>query len=61
MPALRRFSPLQNNLLFLMADEDQLEQMIKQPSRYLAIRQITGDSDRMSEFSDEQRKTEKHV
>ena len=32
------------------------QQMISTAQRYLAIRQIIGDSDRMKEFNDEQKK-----
>ena len=50
------FRLYKNNVLFLVADEEQREQMIKTARRYLAIRQIANDRDRMSEFSDEQKK-----
>jgi hypothetical protein len=50
------FRRYKNNILFLVADEDHVEQMIKTAQRYLAIRQITSDSDRMNDFSDEQKK-----
>ncbi|MBN1856440.1 MAG: ATP-binding protein [Dehalococcoidia bacterium] len=45
-----------NNLLFLVADKDQVERMIDVARRHYAIARIVNDSDRMSEFSDEQRK-----
>jgi hypothetical protein len=50
------FRRYKNNLLFLVVDEDQREQMISTAQRYLAIRQIIGDSDRIKEFNDEQKK-----
>jgi hypothetical protein len=45
-----------NNLMFLAADHDQVEHMVDQERRYLAIGRIVGDADRMAEFNDEQRK-----
>jgi hypothetical protein len=48
----RRFK---NNLIFLVADEDQVENMVEQMRRYLAIQRIINDADRMGEFFPEQR------
>jgi hypothetical protein len=45
-----------NNLVFLVADHDQIDNMIDQARRYLATGRIVGDPDRMAEFGDEQRK-----
>lgn len=45
-----------NNVLFLVADEDQVTRMVDIVQRYLAIRRIVGDNDRMQDFTDEQRK-----
>jgi len=45
-----------NNVLFLIADQDQVERMIDVAQRYLAIVRIVGDAERLAEFSDEQRK-----
>lgn len=40
-----------NNLLFLVADKDQTDQMVKGMQRYLAIRRIVKDEVRFKEFS----------
>ena len=44
-----------NNVLFLVADADQVDHMVEVAQRYLAIRRIVGDGDRMAELSKEQR------
>jgi len=49
------FRKFQNNLLFLVADEDQTENMVRVAQRYLAIGRITGDADRMAVFTKEQK------
>jgi len=48
----RRF---RNNVLFLVADAERVEDMVETAQRYLAIARITGDAERMGEFNDEQR------
>jgi len=53
MEAFRRFP---NNVVFLVADADRVEEMIQTAARYLALARITGDAQRMSEFTPEQRK-----
>lgn len=53
---LEGYRTYKNNVLFLVADEDQVSRMIEVAQRYLAIGRIVGDSDRMNEFNDEQRK-----
>jgi hypothetical protein len=53
---LEGYRSYKNNVLFLVADEDQGDRMIEVSQRYLAIRRIVGDSDRMNEFNEEQRK-----
>lgn len=53
---LEGYRTYKNNVLFLVADEDQVERMVDIAQRYLAVRRIASDTDRMSEFSDEQRK-----
>lgn len=45
-----------NNVMFLVADSGQVDNMVEQARRYLAIARIVGDHDRMAEFSEEQRK-----
>ncbi|MBM4319176.1 MAG: DUF499 domain-containing protein, partial [Deltaproteobacteria bacterium] len=49
----RRFK---NNVLFLCADADHVERMVELVQRYLAIGRVVGDTDRMAEFSDEQKR-----
>lgn len=44
-----------NNLVFLVADEDQIDRMVEVAQRYLAAQRIMGDVDRMAEFSKEQK------
>lgn len=53
--AMQSFRKYQNNVLFLVADEDQVENMVQVARRYLAVGRIVGDADRMSEFNKEQR------
>ncbi len=51
---LETFRTYQNNVLFLVADADQVENMVEVARRYLAIGRITGDGGRMAEFNKEQ-------
>ena len=53
--AMQSFRKYQNNVLFLVADADQVENMVQVARRYLAIGRIVGDADRMAEFNKEQR------
>jgi len=53
MGSFRRFK---NNVVFLVADEDQVENMVQVVRRYLAIARIVSDGDRMREFTPEDRK-----
>jgi hypothetical protein len=48
------FRQYQNNLVFLVADKDQVDHMVDQSRRYLAIHRILGDSDRLAAFNEEQ-------
>ncbi len=59
--ALESFRSYQNNVMFLVADADQVEQMIKVTRRYMAISRITGSSDRMREFHKEHQKKLKEM
>ena len=52
---MQAFREYQNNLVFLVADADQVDNMVGVARRYLAIGRILGDAERMSEFNDEQR------
>jgi len=45
-----------NNLVFLVADRDQVDDLVEKARRYLAIGRIAGDQDRMQPFTDEQKK-----
>lgn len=49
------FRKFQNNVLFLVADEEQTENMVAVARRYLAIGRIVGDAERMQAFTREQR------
>jgi hypothetical protein len=50
------FRNYQNNVLFLVADSDQVEQMVGETRRYLAIERITGSGERMREFNEDHQK-----
>ena len=54
--SLERYRTYRNNVLFLVADEGQVENMVDMARRYLALGRIVGDSSRMQEFHAEQRK-----
>lgn len=53
---LEGYRTYKNNLLFLVADNAQVERMVEVAQRYLAINRILSDRDRMNEFDDEQQK-----
>lgn len=50
---LETFRTYQNNVLFLVADTDQIDQMLNVVKRYLAINRITSNVERMREFHKE--------
>lgn len=50
-----------NNVFFLVTDGDQIERMVEVAQRYLAIRRITSEPERMSEFNEEQAKKLKNM
>jgi hypothetical protein len=54
--SLEGYRTYKNNLLFLGADADQVENMVEVAQRYLAIGRIVGDAARMGEFHEEQRR-----
>jgi len=54
--ATESFRTYQNNVLFLVADDDQVDQMVSETRRYLAIERITGSSERMREFTQDHQK-----
>jgi hypothetical protein len=59
--ALEGYRRFRNNLLFLIADQDRVPEMVEAAQRYLAIARITGDAERMGEFTDGQRKSLKKM
>ena len=59
--SLESYRRFRNNVLFLVADEDQVDNMVAVAQRYLAIGRITGDAERMAEFYKEQRKKLKNM
>lgn len=50
------FRNYQNNALFLVADGDQVDLMVSETRRYLALERLTGSGERMREFTDEHQK-----
>jgi hypothetical protein len=50
------FRNYQNNVFFLVADADQVEQMMDETRRFLALERITGSPERMREFADDHQK-----
>lgn len=54
--SLEGYRTYKNNVLFLVADKDQVDNMVEVAQRYLAVGRIVGDSTRMQEFNEEQRK-----
>ena len=54
--SMESFRNYQNNLVFLVADSDQVDNMVNISRRYLAIERIVGDPSRIGEFNSEQKK-----
>lgn len=54
--ASESFRNYQNNILFLVADRDQVEQMVNETRRYLGIERITSSAERMREFNEDHQK-----
>jgi hypothetical protein len=50
------FRKYQNNVLFLAADMDGVDNMVQVTRRYLGVGRITGDPERMRGFNEEQKK-----
>ncbi len=48
---MEEYRTFKNNVLFLVADEDQVSNMVDVAQRYLAAQRVVGDSDRMKEFT----------
>ena len=59
--AMDSFRTYQNNVVFLVADADQVDNMVNVARRYLAIGRIVSDAERMSEFNEEQKKALKKM
>lgn len=49
--SMEEYRTYKNNLVFLVADEDQLDRMVDVAQQYLAIRRITTDPERIQEFN----------
>ncbi len=54
--SLEGYRRFRNNVVFLVADDERVDNMVQTAQRYLAIARITGDAQRMAEFTAEQRK-----
>ena len=52
--SLEEYRTYKNNLVFLVADVDQVERMIEVAQRYLAVHRIISDQERMTEFNKDQ-------
>ncbi|MGQ9851428.1 MAG: ATP-binding protein [Aggregatilineaceae bacterium] len=55
------YRTFKNNLVFLVADGDQVENMVTHAQRYLAIRRILNDAERLNDFYDDQRQKLKRM
>jgi len=49
--SMEEYRTFKNNLVFLVADEDEVDRMVEVAQQYVAIRRITGDPERMQEFN----------
>ena len=49
--SMEEYRTYKNNLMFLVADEDQASNMVDVAQRYLAAHRVVGDPDRMKEFT----------
>ncbi len=54
--SLEGYRTYKNNVLFLVADQEQVDNMVAVSRRHLAIARIVGDAERMKDFTEEQRK-----
>ena len=52
--SMEEYRTYKNNLVFLVADQDQVDRMVDVAQQYLATRRIVGDSERMQEFNKQQ-------
>lgn len=55
------YRTFKNNLVFLVADGDQVENMVTHAQRYLAIRRILNDAERLNDFYEDQRQKLKRM
>jgi hypothetical protein len=53
--SLEEYRTYKNNLVFLVADADQVGRLVEVAQRYLAVQRIVTDPDRMSDFNKEQK------
>jgi hypothetical protein len=53
--SLEEYRTYKNNLVFLVADADQVSRLVEVGQRYLAVQRIVSDPDRMSDFNKEQK------
>ncbi len=53
--SLEEYRTYKNNLLFLVADADQVGRLVDVAQRYLAVQRIVSDPDRMGDFNKEQK------
>jgi hypothetical protein len=49
--SMEEYRTYKNNVLFLVADEDQVSNMVDVAQRYLAAQRVVNDTDRMKEFT----------
>jgi predicted AAA+ superfamily ATPase len=52
--SLEEYRTYKNNVVFLVADADQVDRMIEVAQRYLAVHRIISDQDRLAEFNKDQ-------
>lgn len=55
------YRTFKNNLVFLVADGDQVDNMVTRAQRYLAIRRILNDAERLNDFYEDQRQKLKRM
>lgn len=55
------YRTFKNNLVFLVADRDQVANMVTNAQRYMAIQRILNDPERLSEFFEDQRQKLKRM
>ena len=53
--SMEGYRSYKNNVVFLVADADQVDHLVEQMRKYLAVNRIVGNSDRMAEFNKDQK------